>query len=66
MNKEVYIMKHHKLSIKLTEEQYKLLNAYQVLMMDELGTWKTKQDIMIELLLPILRITDESVSFGGR
>lgn len=58
-------MKHKKLSIKLTEKQFLLLNAYQLFLLEEFGANKTKQEIMLELLLPIFQTCDESYTFGG-
>lgn len=58
-------MKHRKLSIKLTEKQFLLLNTYQLHILEEFGERKTKQQIIMELLLPILQVTDNSVTMGG-
>lgn len=58
-------MKYKKISIKLTEEQYKLFNAYQLHCLEEYGMNKSKQQIVMELLFPILKEVQESYSFGG-
>ena len=58
-------MKYKKLSIKLTEQQFLLLNIYQVHLLEEYGQNKTKQQIMLELLAPILQATDEAYTAGG-
>ena len=58
-------MKHRKISIKLTDREYLLLNTYQLHLLEEHGERKTKQQIIMELLFPILQSTDESHTFGG-
>ena len=58
-------MKHRKISIKLTDREFLLLNTYQLHLLEEYGERKTKQQIIMELLNPILMVTDESYSFGG-
>lgn len=58
-------MKYKKLSIKLTEKQFLLLNAYQLHILEEHGINKSKQEIMLQLLLPILQTCEESYTFGG-
>ena len=58
-------MKHRKISIKLTEDQFLLLNTYQLHILEISGQSKSKQEIIMELLLPILNVTEQSFSFGG-
>ena len=58
-------MKHRKISIKLTEEQFLLLNTYQLQLLEISGENKSKQQIIMELLLPILNITEEFFTYGG-
>ncbi len=57
-------MKHRKISIKLTDKEFLLLNTYQLHLLEN-GQKKTKQEIIMELLFPILNVTEESFSFGG-
>lgn len=59
-------MKYKKLSIKLTPEQFLLLNIYQIHILEEYGENKTKQEIMIDLLKPILDATDNAYTSGGK
>jgi hypothetical protein len=58
-------MKHRKISIKLTDREFLLLNTYQLHLLEEYGERKTKQQIIMELLLPVLRVTDECNTLGG-
>lgn len=58
-------MKHRKISIKLTDREFLLLNTYQLHLLEEYGERKTKQQIIMELLLPVLRVTDECHTLGG-
>ena len=58
-------MKYRKISIKLTEEQFLLLNTYQLQLLEISGENKSKQQIIMELLLPILNITEEFFTYGG-
>lgn len=58
-------MQNKKISIKLSAREYLLLNTYQLHILEELGENKTKQQIIMELLEPILQLTDESYTFGG-
>ena len=58
-------MKHRKISIKLTDREFLLLNTYQLHILQEYGEKKTKQQIIMELLFPILNNTEEVYSFGG-
>mgnify|MGYP003654519236 CR=1 FL=1 len=58
-------MKHRKISIKLTEEQFLLLHTYQLQLLEISGENKSKQQIIMELLLPILNITEYAFSYGG-
>ena len=58
-------MKNKKLSITLTPHQYLLLNTYQVLILEKYGERRTKQQIFMELLWPILQQIEDGYTFGG-
>ena len=59
------INKYKKVSIKLTDHEFMLLNAYLLHLQSEYGECKTKQQLLKELLTPILSATEEAYTFGG-
>lgn len=57
--------KYKKVSLKLTNQEFMLFNAYLLHLQSEYGVCKTKQQLLKELLTPILQATEEAYTFGG-
>jgi hypothetical protein len=55
-----------RITLKLSKQEHLLLNAYLLHIQSEYGVCKTKQELLRELLTPILQATEEAYSFGDQ